>query len=120
MLFDIDKISLKEAFNNADGKTSANKLIGVLTSLVCMILVIFLIVFYFFNVAQAPVILQLIDKTITYFACAAALMGVKSFSSALWRKNTNCPPIIPGKKCKETCVHEETTIYEADEEDDEC
>ena len=114
MMFDIDKISLKEAFNNADGKTSANKLVGVITSFVCMILVIFLIIFYFFNVGQATVILALIDKTITYFACAAALMGVKSFSNALWRKGTNCNTKPPVNSRTET-YHEETTFYEENE-----
>lgn len=88
MFLDIDKISLREAFNNDNGRTSANKIVGVITSFVCMILVLSLIVFYFFNTGEAGTILALIDKTIMYFGCAAGLMGVKSVSNAIWRKNT--------------------------------
>lgn len=88
MFLDIDKISLREAFNNDNGRTSANKIVGVITSFICMILVISLTVFYFFNTGEAGTVLALIDKTIMYFGCAAGLMGVKSISSAIWRKNT--------------------------------
>lgn len=88
MFLDIDKISLREAFNNDNGRTSANKIVGVITSFICMILVISLTVFYFFNTGEAGTVLTLIDKTIMYFGCAAGLMGVKSISSAIWRKNT--------------------------------
>ena len=88
MFLDIDKISLREAFNNDNGRTSANKIVGVITSFICMILVISLTVFYFFNTGEAGTVLALIDKTIMYFGCAAGLMGVKSVSSAIWRKNT--------------------------------
>lgn len=87
-MFDIDKISLKEAFNNDNGKTSANKIVGVITSFVCMLILISLVVFYFVQPAAGPVILQFIDRTIMYFGCAAGLMGVKSLTGAIWRRPT--------------------------------
>lgn len=104
MFMDIDKIKLAEAFNNDNGKTSANKLVGVITSFVCMLLVISLVIFYFFNTGEASTVLALIDKTVMYFGCAAGLMGVKSVSSAIWRKNqpTYTPPVLNTPDSSET------------------
>lgn len=117
MFMNIDKINLAEAFNNDNGKTSANKLVGVITSFVCMLLVLSLVIFYFFNTGEATVVLALIDKTVMYFGCAAGLMGVKSVSSAIWRKNSYTPPqvntpeptIPENKNGTESEVIEETT-----------
>jgi hypothetical protein len=57
MILQIDKISLREAMNNDNGRTSSKKLIGFLASIVCLVLLIALIIFYFFHTGDATVIL---------------------------------------------------------------
>lgn len=79
---DIHKVSLNEAFNNPNGKTSANKVVGVVTSFVCLFLFVILVVYYFFNPQEATNILALIDKTTVYFSVAAGVMGIKTISSS--------------------------------------
>lgn len=80
-MLDIEKVNIKEAFNNNNGKTSANKVVGVTASFVCLILFISLVCYYFVNPQEATSILALIDKTTTYFCVSAGLMGVKTISS---------------------------------------
>lgn len=79
---DINKISVTEAFNNPDGKTSANKVVGVTTSFVCLLLFVVLVIFYFINPHEAANVLLLIDKTTIYFSVAAGVMGIKTISSS--------------------------------------
>jgi hypothetical protein len=57
MILQLDKISLREAMNNDNGRTSSKKLIGFLTSIVCLILLVALVLFYFFHTGDAVVIL---------------------------------------------------------------
>ena len=83
MSLDVSKFSIGEMFNNANGKTSATKFVGAVTSFVCLLLFIILVIFYFFNTGEASTVLLLIDKTTVYFSVAAGLMGIKSVSSAI-------------------------------------
>lgn len=78
---DISKISVNEAFNNPNGKTSSNKLVSVVTSFVCLFLFVVLVGYYFINPSEATNVLALIDKTTVYFSVAAGIMGVKTISS---------------------------------------
>lgn len=71
----------KEIFNDNSGKTSAASFIGVITSVVCLLLFITLIIFYFTHLTEASIVLSLIDKVTTFFGIGAGLMGVKSISS---------------------------------------
>lgn len=82
-MFNMKKISIKEAINNDSGRTSSKKLIGFITSVLCLLLIVTLVFFYFFNMDQSGTILQLIDKIIVVFGIAAGLMGVKSISNAI-------------------------------------
>lgn len=88
-MLDIDKVNIKEAFNNNNGKTSANKVVGVTASFVCLILFVSLVFYYFINPHEATSILALIDKTTTYFCVSAGLMGVKTISSIFGDKKNN-------------------------------
>lgn len=96
MLFDMNKISLKEAINNDSGRTSSKKLIGMITSVICLLLILVLTLFYFFNTDQSSVILQLYDKIIMIFGISAGLMGVKSVANAVSARhvptNSNIQP----------------------------
>lgn len=86
-LFEMDKISLKEALNNDNGKTSSKKLIGVTTSLLCLLIMIMLTIYYFCNPSEGHIIMQLYDKIIVIFGIACGLMGVKSVSNAIVAKH---------------------------------
>lgn len=83
MILQLDKISLKEACNNDNGRTSSKKLIGLLSSAVCIILLVALVIFYFTHTGDAIVILQFIDKIIMVFGISAGLLGVKSVANAI-------------------------------------
>ena len=83
MPYDATKFSLVEIFLNNSGKTSSTKTIGLISSLVCMMLFIILVIFYMFNVKESAVILLFIDKIITIFGISAGLMGIKSISSSI-------------------------------------
>ena len=48
-IFDIHKISIKEAVNDGNGKTSAKMLIGVTASFLCMLLFVAITIFYFIH-----------------------------------------------------------------------
>lgn len=81
-LFDAHKFSATEIFSNNNGKTSSTKVVGFVASMVCLLLFIILIIYYLINPAECPNILELIDRTITYFTVSAGLMGIKSVTSA--------------------------------------
>jgi len=89
MPFDATKFSLVEIFLNNSGKTSSTKTIGLISSLVCMLLFVVLVVFYMFNVKESAVILLFIDKIITVFGISAGLMGIKSISSSIGANKVN-------------------------------
>lgn len=80
------KFSVNEIFANNNGKTSSTKIVGFITSMVCLLLFISLVVFFFFNPGSSNEILEFIDRTITYFSVSAALMGVKSISSSFGKQ----------------------------------
>ncbi len=84
--YDPHKFSFNEVFANNNGKTSSTKLVGFITSMVCLLLFMSLVVFFFFNPETSKEILEFIDRTITYFSVAAGLMGVKSVTSAFGKQ----------------------------------
>lgn len=81
--FDKSKFSWIEVFMSHDGKTSSTILVGVITSLICLILFVTMVVFYMFNLPESSVILAFADKILTMFGIAAGLMGVKSISTSI-------------------------------------
>ena len=89
MPYDATKFSLVEIFLNNSGKTSSTKTIGLISSLVCMLLFVVLVIFYMFNVKESAVILLFIDKIITVFGISAGLMGIKSISSSIGANKVN-------------------------------
>ena len=84
--YDPHKFSFNEIFANNNGKTSSTKLVGFITSMVCLLLFMSLVVFFFFNPETSKEILEFIDRTITYFSVAAGLMGIKSVTSAFGKQ----------------------------------
>lgn len=80
--FDAHKFSINEIFSNNNGKTSSTKLVGFITSMACLLLFLSLVVFFFFVPAQGAMVLEFVDRTVTYFSISAGLMGVKSITSA--------------------------------------
>lgn len=80
--FDAHKFSINEIFSNNNGKTSSTKLVGFITSMTCLLLFLALVIFFFFVPAQGAMVLEFVDRTVTYFSVAAGLMGVKSITSA--------------------------------------
>lgn len=85
-LFDPHKISWSEIFSNNNGKTSSTKIIGFMVSLVCLIIFLMLVIYYFCNPGECSNILELIDRTVSYFTISAGLMGVKSITSSFGRQ----------------------------------
>lgn len=86
----VGKFKFVEIFNNTTGKTSATKFIGVISSIVCIFLLVVLVGFYFHRTEESAVVLQMIDKVIMFFGVSSGLMGVKSISSAVsTRTNIN-------------------------------
>lgn len=82
LTFDAHKFSVNEIFSNNNGKTSSTKLVGFITSMVCLLIFLSLIVFFFFMPQHGAIALEFVDKTVTYFTVSAGLMGVKSITSA--------------------------------------
>jgi hypothetical protein len=85
-LFDAHKFSLTEIFANNNGKTSSTKLIGFMVSMVCLIIFIMLVIYYFYNPGECANILEIIDRTVSYFSISAGLMGVKSITSSFGKQ----------------------------------
>jgi hypothetical protein len=83
--YDPHRFSMNEIFANNNGKTSSTKVVGFITSMVCLLLFLMLVIYFFVNPAAAAPILEFIDRTVTYFSVAAGLMGVKSITSAFGR-----------------------------------
>ena len=85
-IFDPHKISWSEIFANNNGKTSSTKIIGFLVSIVCLMIFVMLVIYYFYNPGECPNILEIIDRTVSYFSISAGLMGVKSITSSFGRQ----------------------------------
>lgn len=98
MILELDKVSFKEALNNDNGRTSSKKIIGLLSSGVCLLLMVALVIFYFSHTGDALLILQFFDKIITVFGISAGLLGVKSIANAISSRHTVTaayPPVAP-------------------------
>ena len=85
-LFDPHKFSISEIFSNNNGKTSSTKIIGFIVSIVCLMIFIMLVIYYFYNPGECANILEIIDRTVSYFSISAGLMGVKSITSSFGRQ----------------------------------
>lgn len=85
-IFDPHKISWGEVFSNNNGKTSSTKIIGFIVSITCLVIFMMLVIYYFCKPAECPNILELIDRTVSYFSISAGLMGVKSITSSFGRQ----------------------------------
>ena len=85
-LFDPHKFSISEIFANNNGKTSSTKIIGFIVSIVCLMIFIMLVIYYFYNPGECANILEIIDRTVSYFSISAGLMGVKSITSSFGRQ----------------------------------
>ena len=81
MNFDANKFNLLQIFNNYNGKTSCTKTIGIFASVVCIIFFIIMMLFYMFNLPQADMILQFMDKIMTMFGFSVGLLGIKTITS---------------------------------------
>ena len=81
MNFDANKFNLLQIFNNYNGKTSCTKTIGIFASVVCIIFFIIMMLFYMFNLPQADIILQFMDKIMTMFGFSVGLLGIKTITS---------------------------------------
>lgn len=114
-IFDIHKISIKEAVNDGNGKTSAKMLIGVTASFLCMLLFVAITIFYFIHHEQSDVVMQLYDKIIIIFGIAAGLMGVKSISNAIISKHQ---PTTTTTNVTNNTVNNTTNIEEQITEDE--
>lgn len=119
--YDPHRFSMNEIFANNNGKTSSTKVVGFITSMICLLLFLMLVIYFFINPAAAAPILEFIDRTVTYFSVAAGLMGVKSITSAFGRHRmsvTNIeerPSGKPKPKHDETDDEDETEEAEVDE-----
>ena len=85
-IFDPHKISWSEVFSNNNGKTSSTKIIGFIVSMMCLLIFLMLVIYYFIKPMECPNILELIDRTVSYFSISAGLMGVKSITSSFGRQ----------------------------------
>lgn len=125
---DISKISVNEAFNNPNGKTSSNKLVSVVTSFVCLFLFVILVIYYFINPSEAANVLALIDKTTVYFSVAAGIMGVKTIASNFGgnkitigvQETNNEMPVTESNNVseKQNKKHKKKSYYNEEEEDE--
>lgn len=122
--YDPHRFSMNEIFANNNGKTSSTKVVGFITSMVCLLLFLMLVIYFFINPAAAAPVLEFIDRTVTYFSVAAGLMGVKSITSAFGRHKMSVTNIDEKPKGNNKPIHETDSSPEDNdnievEEDDE-
>lgn len=77
----INNVSWREAFNNDNGKTSGNKLIGITTSFVCLSILVACTIYYFIVPDQGETVLELLDKVIFFYITGCGTMGIKTIST---------------------------------------
>lgn len=97
-VFDPHKFSATEIFSNNNGKTSSTKVVGFITSMVCLLIFIVLVIFYLINPLECANILEFIDRTTTYFTVSAGLMGIKSVTSAFGKSKVELTQVVKDKK----------------------
>ena len=117
--FDPHRFSINEIFANNTGKTSSTKVVGFITSMVCLLLFIMLVIYFFVNPAAAAPVLEFIDRTVTYFSVAAGLMGVKSITSAFGRHKIAVANTEGKHGNKPGGNHNNINTVDADAEDEE-
>lgn len=110
--FNPHKFSMNEVFSNSNGKTSSTKLVGFITSMVCLFIFVSLMVYFFFMPVHGALILDFIDRTVTYFTVSAGLMGVKSITSAFGKHRVEITDNTQPVKKTKTIRH-----YEEDDEE---
>lgn len=83
----INQVSIKEAFNNNNGKTSSNKLLGITTGFVCLGIFVMLIIYYFFKPEEGSIILQFVDKAIFFYGIGSGVMLGKTIAASFGNNN---------------------------------
>lgn len=78
----INKLGFVEAFNNDNGKTSGNKLIGITTAFVCLIIFIACTIYFFIVPENGDMVLEFIDKDLYFYITGCGTMGIKTISSS--------------------------------------
>lgn len=97
-LFNPHKFSATEIFSNNNGKTSSTKIVGFITSMVCLLIFITLVIYYLINPLECSNILEFIDRTTTYFTVSAGLMGIKSVTSAFGKSKVELTQVVKSDK----------------------
>lgn len=85
----VNSLSIKEAFNNDNGKTSGNKLIGIVTTFVCLFILVACTIYYFVVPEQGETILELLDKILYFYITGCGTMGVKTISAYIGGNHIN-------------------------------
>lgn len=85
----INRISVREAFNNDNGKTSGNKLVGMITCFVCLFIFIACVAFFFITQDMDESILKIIDKDLYLYTVGCGLMGVKTIAASIGKNRIN-------------------------------
>jgi len=85
----INNLSVREAFNNDNGKTSGNKLIGIVTAFVCLTILVACTIYYFLVPEQGETILELLDKILYFYITGCGTMGVKTISAYIGGNKIN-------------------------------
>ena len=111
-IFDPHKFSPNEIFSNNNGKTSSTKVVGFITSMVCLLIFIVLVVYYLINPLECSNILQFIDRTTTYFTVSAGLMGIKSVTSAFGKSKVELTQVVKNNKDNNEDEYETTESEE--------
>jgi hypothetical protein len=65
------------------GETSATGFCGIVLCLISILFIFAIIIFYFFNVAEAEHLLEMFDKIIVVLGIGAALLGTRKISGAI-------------------------------------
>lgn len=65
------------------GETSATGFCGVVLCLVSIVAIVSIFIFYFFNISEAPHLLDLFDRIIVVLGVGAALLGTRKISGAI-------------------------------------
>ena len=111
-IFDPHKFSPTEIFSNNNGKTSSTKVVGFITSMICLLIFIVLVVYYLINPLECANILQFIDRTTTYFTVSAGLMGIKSVTSAFGKSKVELTQVVKNNKDNNEDEYETTESEE--------
>lgn len=103
----INSVSWREAFNNDSGKTSGNKLVGIITCFVCLIIFLACVVYFFISEDDTENILKILDKDLYLYTVGCGLMGVKTIASSIGKNHVSFGSKPKKPKQKEKAEQEE-------------